>query len=395
MRIAAPSPTDTERQHAVPIPAPARFKPRDPDNVHALWLSLALVAMTHVVVWILGVWSIEIINDGQAGKLWHSFAMWNRWDTPHYLDLARHGYSNHGELGLFIVFFPAYPAFIRVLTSLTGDAYMSALLISLISAFAASMALHRLARHYLDRASADRAVWYMLIFPTAYFLHIGYTEALFLATLLWLWVALLDKRWLLVGGLGLLLCATRINGMLIGLVVGWEILRQWWQSGRFDPAWLWTALIPCGLGLYLAINWWMYDHAFYFLEVQRNHWHKSPGTPLTALAELWQRLDWNKSRFWTMGVFELGAVALGLLASVYAFWRLSVGAGLWSISNLLLMTSTGWALSLPRYLLVIFPLFILFADIARKPLLRAALDLLCLATFATMALEFSHGHWGF
>ncbi len=368
---------------------------RHPDARHALILSLTLVSMTHLLVWLLGVWSVEIVNEGSAGRLWQSFAMWNRWDTPHYLDLAREGYSNHGELGLFIVFFPAYPAFIRVLTLLTGDAYMSALIISVISALLASLALHRLVAHYHDRDTADRAVWYLLIFPTAYFLHIGYTEALFMATLLWLWVAMLEQRWLLVGGLGMLLCATRINGMLIGLVVGWEIVRLWWHSKRFDTAWLWTALIPCGLAVYLAINWWMYDHAFYFLDMQRSHWHKSPGTPLTALADLWHRLDWDKSRYWTMGVFELGAVALGLIASIYAFWRLGVGAGIWSTSNLLLMTSTGWALSLPRYILVIFPLFILFAELTRRPLARAAVDLLCLATFTTMAIEFAHGHWGF
>ncbi|ORE88590.1 putative integral membrane protein [Oceanococcus atlanticus] len=374
---------------------PSTLTRRHPALWRALGLSLTLLAITHVLVWLLGIWSVEIINNSQTGSLWQSFAMWNRWDTPHYLDLARHGYSNHGELGLFIVFFPAYPALVRVLTPLTGDAYMSALLISLFSALAACVALHQLVRHYRDVETADRAVWYLLIFPTAYFLHIGYTEALFMATLLWLWVALIHQRWLLVGGLGMLLCATRINGMLIGLVVGWEIMRLWQQQRRFDPAWLWTALIPCGLAVYLAINWWLYDNALHFLEVQRGHWHKAPGTPLTALADLWQRLEWDKSRYWTMGVFELAAVALGLIASIFAFWRLGVGPGLWSASNLLLMTSTGWALSLPRYILVIFPLFILMAELARTAWLRAAMDVLCLAIFTTMAIEFAHGHWAF
>ena len=110
---------------------PSTLTRRYPALWRALGLSLTLLAITHVLVWLLGIWSVEIINNSQTGSLWQSFAMWNRWDTPHYLDLARHGYSNHGELGLFIVFFPAYPALIRVLTLLTGDAYMSALLISL------------------------------------------------------------------------------------------------------------------------------------------------------------------------------------------------------------------------------------------------------------------------
>ncbi|MGJ8670085.1 MAG: hypothetical protein ACSHXK_11405 [Oceanococcus sp.] len=356
---------------------------------------LLLVTGSHLVLWMLGIWSVEIIQDDNISSLRHSLNIWNRWDTPHYLDLARHGYSNHGELGLFIVFFPAFPAILKCLSWLYNDAFAWSLLLSFFCLIASCLALHRIACHYRDEATADRVIWYLLIFPTSYFFRLGYTEALFMASLLWLWVAMLERRWLLVGGLGMLLCATRINGALIGLVLGFEMACMLWQTRHFDWRWLYTALIPCGLLLYLGINYWVYQDPFYFLQVQQNHWHKSPGTPLTALADLWNRLSWDKNKFWTMGVFELAAVALGLVATVYGFFRVSFSSGLWSASNMLLMTSTGWALSLPRYILVIFPIYFLLADLSRNPQIKNLLDMLCLALFSLMAMEFAHGHWGY
>ena len=356
---------------------------------------LAYLAGSYLLMWLLGIWSVEIVQDDNIASWAQSLATWNRWDTPHYLDLARHGYSNHGELGLFIVFFPALPGLLKCLSWLHEDVFAWSLWVSAFCLLASALALHRIVCHYRDSDTADRSVWYLLIFPTSYFFRLGYTEALFMASLLWLWVAMLERRWFLVGALGLLLCATRINGALIGLVVGFEILRLLWQSRRFDWRWLYTALIPCGLLLYLTINYWVYHDPLYFLQVQQNHWHKSPGTPVAALSDLWQRLAWDKNKFWTLGVFELAAVALGLLASVYAFWRVSAAAGIWSVSNMLLMTSTGWALSLPRYILVIFPLYILLADLSRQPQIKAVLDMLCLGLFSLMAMEFAHGHWAF
>lgn len=361
-----------------------------------LWLKFSLLVIaTALMQWFLGILSIEVINDSSLHSLADSIGLWNRWDTPHYLDLAQHGYSNHGELGLFIVFFPAFPAMVRVLTWLVGDAHIAALLLSNLALVAACVALYRITEHYRGRAVADRSVWYLLIFPSSFALHIGYTESLFMAALLWLWLGMLRQQWLLVGGLGLLLTATRINGSLIGFVVAFVILQQWWQSRRFDPRWLWTALLPLGLGCYLLINFFLYDNPLHFLEVQRGHWHKSPGTPISALMDLWQRLDWNKRDFWFMGVFELAAIALGLLASVYAFARLSIAAGLWSAGNLLLMTSTGWALSLPRYVIAIFPLFILMGEISHRRSVERLLDFACISLFALCAMEFAHGHWAF
>jgi hypothetical protein len=64
--------------------------------------------------------------------------------------------------------------------------------------------------------------------------------------------------------------------------------------------------------------------------------------------------------------------------------------------NWLLITSTAFVLSVPRYLLTFFPMFILFAMLsARRPvigMLLTAASLLFLALFAT---RFAYGTWAF
>ena len=54
-----------------------------------------------------------------------------------------------------------------------------------------------------------RSVWFLLIFPTAYFLHVGYSEALFLALALGSILAARGERWWLAGVLGAFCWMTR------------------------------------------------------------------------------------------------------------------------------------------------------------------------------------------
>ncbi len=355
---------------------------------------LLLAGASHLLLIGLTIWA-QAAASPDAG-FWQSFSLWNRWDTPHYLDLARHGYSNHGDLGLFIVFFPGYPALIRILDLLVGDMLTSALLISYVALCAACLGLRRIAEHYLGPDAGLTSVWYLLIFPTAYFFHAAYTEALFMALLLWGWLALLRRDWFWVGLLGMGLSALRINGLLIGLVASWVIGRELYRDRRWQMSYLWCLLIPLGFLLYLAINQWLYSDPWHFLSVQAAHWHKTPGTPWGGIADLFHRLDYTKGReFWLLAVAELAAVGLAILACIYAFVRLSAASGIWCTSNLLLITSSGWLLSTPRYLLTLFPLYLLLAECARRGLIRRLLDLVCISLMTMLCWEFLHGRWAF
>jgi hypothetical protein len=109
----------------------------------------------------------------RAGDL---LAVWNRWDAPHYLFVAQHGYAPTGEGRLFLVFFPLYPWLVRATAWVVQDALSAAFLVSGVASVLAVVLLYRLARLDVAEPVARRAALFALVFPTSYFLHIPYTR---------------------------------------------------------------------------------------------------------------------------------------------------------------------------------------------------------------------------
>ena len=204
-----------------------------------IWLSL-LVKVAVLVVGAIAyvVYRSQAIDD--PGEL---LRIWNRWDAPHYLDLVVFGYragdssdlvGPNGyrsiypdDLALFIVFYPLFPWLGALVNALVKDPLVSAFVVTTVASLFIAPLLYRLVRHDEEPAVAMRATWFLLIFPTAYFLHIGYTEALFMALVLGSFLAARTERWWLAGILGGLASLTRVNGLILIPALGAEALTQW------------------------------------------------------------------------------------------------------------------------------------------------------------------------
>ncbi|MGH7416720.1 MAG: glycosyltransferase family 39 protein, partial [Candidatus Rokuibacteriota bacterium] len=164
--------------------------------------------------------------------------LWNRWDGPHYLDVAVWGYMEHDpglsptysqrfDLDLFIVFYPLYPWLTAALNWVVHEPLVSALAVTALASVFVAPLLYRLVRIEEGEGVALRAAWFLLIFPTAFFLHIGYTEALFLALALGSFLAARTDRWWLAGALGGLAALTRVNGLILIPALLVEAATQW------------------------------------------------------------------------------------------------------------------------------------------------------------------------
>ncbi len=95
-----------------------------------------------------------------------------------------------------MVFYPLFPWTIRLVAVVLNDYLVSAFLISTMASIAAGILLYRLVQLDFSQATASLAVWFLFIFPTSYFLHIGYTESLFLMLTLGCVLAARTGRWL-------------------------------------------------------------------------------------------------------------------------------------------------------------------------------------------------------
>src|SRR5262245_35677729 len=102
--------------------------------------------------------------------------VWARWDAVHFLRIAEHGYS-----ATEAAFYPLYPALVAVAGRALGGHYvLGGILISLAATLGAFILLERLAEQRLGGNGARRAVLYLAIFPTAFFLQAVYSESLYL-----------------------------------------------------------------------------------------------------------------------------------------------------------------------------------------------------------------------
>ena len=68
---------------------------------------------------------------------------------------------------------------------------------------------------------------------------------------------------------------------------------------------------------------------------------------------------------------------------------------MWMTGNWILFSSVTFFLSVPRYTLTMFPIFILFALLAKNYFWRGVLTVWSLLFFTLFAILFAHGEWAF
>jgi hypothetical protein len=376
------------------------------DRTDALLLAWTLCAKLGVLA--LGVIAFWAVN-GSVAPLLHP---WDRWDGPHYTDIAIFGYMADdpgnlfypgyrqdfpGDVDLYIVFFPLFPWLVAAVNAIVGVPLISAFVVATAASLLVAPVLYRLVSVDLGHGIALKAAAFLLVFPTAYFLHIGYTESLFLALAFGsMWLAR-TGRWWGAGVVGALAALTRVNGLVLVPALAVEAWLQWRDHRRIEVSWLAIGLVVVGFGIYLWLNWSVYGDPLAFSEIQRDHWFKHLAPPWEGIAGM---IEWTTNSdpddAFMLGWMELAFTGLGALAAVATLLWLRPTWGVWMAGNWLLITGTGFVMSVPRYSLVLFGLFVWAALIAER--WRMAGWLLGAASAASMAYfawRFAAGQWAF
>ena len=356
-------------------------------------MALAIKAL----VLLFGLASYEALANQRVRSFDAFLAIWNRWDAPHYLDLARYGYQATGEIGLFIVFFPLFPLLTRLAAIPFGDYLVGAFVVSTLASVAAAVLFYRLFALDDARDLAQRAVWFLFIFPTSYFLHIGYTESLFLALVAGCVLAGRMHHWSLAGVLGLCAGLARLNGALLMPVLAVEALLQYRATRRWHWSWLWIGAVALGPALYLLLNYHVTGDPFRFVTLQREHWFQhDPVWPWVELRETARAITWREpNEAQTIGVQALHFALLGLAGTVATWLTLRPSYGVWMTANWLLFTTNTLVYSAPRYTLTLFPLFILFARLAQNRGWNTVITVWSLLLLGLFTSLFVQDRWAF
>ncbi|MEM3665629.1 MAG: hypothetical protein QW222_00940 [Candidatus Bathyarchaeia archaeon] len=357
---------------------------------------VSTVLISKVLIFSLG-FVVTYLNEGPSSPLSIVMRQFCRWDSPHYIDIAKNWYVNVGEQRFFIVFFPLYPLLIRLTTFDWQYVNLSALLISNVSSIVAAAYLFKLARLDFGDDAARRAVFYLSIYPTAYFLCAIYTEGLFLALVTaCIYYARMEK-WPLAGFLGMLASLTRIIGLslLPALAIEYFFQRRW-KLKNLDAKLLWSGMPLMGFLLYLAINYQVTGNPFTFMEIEKTHWHQTLD-PLLGLERAW---EWTTNAAFpyslTVGAAQIAFAILGLLGIIGGFLlRLRSLYNVYMLFAWVMSVSTGWWISIPRYIMVLFPLFILFGLFGRRRKFNYIVAPTFLVLLCFFTILFSGNAWAF
>jgi hypothetical protein len=370
---------------------------------HSLKVAILIVLLAKLLVFSIG-YATTYLNEGPAAPLTIVMNEFNRWDAPHYIDLAKNWYVSNPNADAynFIVFFPLYPVLIRLTTLDFAYAGLSALIVSNVCSIAAFIYLWKLTKLDFDDGVAQKAVLFLSIFPTAYFLSAPYTEGLFFALVIAsVYYARLAK-WPLAGILGMLASLTRIAGLLLlpALLVeylyqkGWRLRKI--DIRKIDANILWVGFSVMGFLIYLNINNQVTGSPFTFLEIQRTHWFNTID-PIRGLTLAYGNISSPFPGSITIGaapiVFALGgilAVAGGLLR------RIRPSYIMYLLLTWMLAVSTGWWISVPRYVMAMFPMFILLASVSRRKTVTLLVGAVFLAGLCFFTVLFAlTGVWAF
>jgi len=364
------------------------------------WLNvriLATVLITKALVLLFAVQAFEIFEDRSVNSVGGVFAIWQRWDALQYLKIAENGYTAVGDDRFLIVFFPFYPLLVSVFSFLTGNYLVAAFFVTAIASIALGLVFRELVKLDHSETIAQLSVLFLFIFPTSYFLHIPYTESLFLSLTIGAFLAARKRAWLIAGILGGLACMTRINGLVLLPALALEVWQEHRETRTLSSKWFFILLIPAGFAVYLILNYVVAGDPLIFMTYQREHWYRYFRWPWEGIWETIKRVDNPKTIDAHMtGIQELFFVVVGLAALLIGWNKLRNSYRIWMLLNWLLFVSTSFVLSVPRYTLTLFPIFILMAIAARRywslTVLFVVWSILFMAAFV---IQFVRGMWAF
>ena len=316
------------------------------------------------------------------------------WDAGWFLGISHYGYPKASTQSA--AFFPLYPLCVRALAFVLRSHLAAGVVISLASAAGAAVLLYRLSR------SRD-AVLLLALYPIAYVFTSLYSDALFLLLVLAAFDAAIRGRSVAAGIFGGLAVATRLLGL--GLLPALAVLL--WRRGPRALAPL--LLLPAALGAYMLYLRGHYGDAFAFSHAEAAFWQRQ--TPaLGPLQGLWDGArsaqqgigqlvlhlptdgDYTRVDKWaTWNVVQFVLLVLAAWLTWVVWRRLGAAYGLYSLATLVIVLSSPAAVvplvSLPRFLLADFPLFIVLAPYSRVLAPTFA------AIGAVAAIAFAHGIW--
>lgn len=317
-------------------------------------------------------------------KLPHFIWSFGNFDGVHYLGIAKDAYAAQYTQA----FFPLYPIIIKSASLVTfGNLLLSALIISNVTFLAALLVFYKLISITHNPNVAFWSVLFLLAFPTSFYFGAIYTESLFFLLIISaFYLAQKGKIWQasLLGGLA---SGTR----LVGIFLAPALLFKKDKRSIFP-----LLAVPLGAVAYMVFLQVKFNNPFYFLTSQSVFGQERLSNGIVLLPQVFYRyfkiLTTTSGQPFVNASFEFIATLWALVALFLAYKKVKLEWLVFSLLIILLPTLSGTLASMPRYILIAFPIYLIPAFI-KDPKIKIVLLAISSALLAISTAFFAQGYW--
>lgn len=339
------------------------------------------------IIWFAAIFTVGFfgfINLPHSSNFGYNFLeSLSNWDGRHFLTIAKNGYTEFFQYA----FFPLYPLLIKASNFFIQDLLFVAILISLSGTLAGVIILKKLVKLYFKEEIANSTVWFLLCFPTAFFFLVAYSEGLFFFLTVLSFYAFKKSNFALSSAAAILASMTRLAGLAIVVAILFEVFSK----GVNRRNWI-IFLSPIGIVGYCIILYYQAGDPLAFVTAERN-WQRTLSIPGLSFIESIKKLSdptffiLNMSAF-----FDFVAAIFGLGMMLRSFRFLPKVFSVYGLISVLLPIMTSNLMSTSRFLLPIFPIFILIS-LNKNQYLTFGYQIISLMLLSVFTVLFLNGYW--
>lgn len=329
---------------------------------------------------------------------------WANFDGVHYLTLGWVGYAFNSEAR----FFPVYPLLIHFFSQLFGAKaafgpieFFVAFFLPNIACLVSLIFLYKLLRLDFSEHIVLKTIILLLVFPASFFLGSLYSESIFLLFAILSLYSARKHHWVWASLLAMCLAVTRIVGLAILPVLLYEFFSQ--EKVWFDPLQIikrgWSLLlIPLGLVGFFVFSYYQWHNPLYFIHSQSVVVSGREGSLVFPLQTVFRYIKilfgLSPHQFeWWISLLELVSFSFTCWA-IYYLWKkkIQVSYIILSLLCFLIPASSGTFSGLPRYVAVLFPLFLSVALIKQR-WIQVLYIVLCVVSLFVLIMFFAQGYF--
>lgn len=345
------------------------------------------------------------------------------WDSEYYLGIATGGYDNPDvthltnpslePYSLSYAFFPLYPWTTWLVSwplkllglNAIATATLAAVIVSALGTLGGMLALYDLTKDSLGEEGALRAAFYLIIFPTGFFLVQVYTEGLFVGLAFGCLAMLKRKRWWLAALLGAAAALTRAVGvaLVIPMAISWIRTGEWFS---LDLEWRQIFLQgipwrPLGKALLafaplVIFGIWKFSYlGLVFDYVETNFFGRGVldlGYGFYAWSQAFQAMFAGVPERTAYFLTEFIGLALGIVTCV-ACLKHDPEVAWFSLAVLIISWGSGPAQGIQRYILAAPAVFIMLARWGKNPVFDRAWTTFSVLLMGLLAMLFAFNFW--